>query len=679
MDVAALFRASTRLSEEPLLLVARDGTIVAANPAAAAALGVPAAELPGRPFADVGASREELSAYLRLASGSTDPVPGAVLVDNAAGATRFACTAALYSVEHGDLVVLKLRARGKDDAFVLLGQKVAELNEEVQRRRRLEQHLEIVTDSLPVLVSYVDRDLRYTFVNRAYERWFDVPREQLLGKHVAEVLGDEAFQRTRAFTDAVLRGERVELEAHLPYRRGGARHVRASLVPHVGASGAVEGYVALVSDVSREKRAAEAARFLGDATATLSSSLDYDATLSRVAHAAVPTLAHGCAVYLLDGAHAIREVAVAHVDAEKIRFAAELRERHPPDRDAPRGVAHVVRTGDSELVPYVSDDMLAASARDDEHLRLMRSLGIRSWLCVPLRAGARVIGAIAFVRDGGDERFDASDVALAEELGRRAAIAVENGRLYALAQEAVRKRDDFLAVASHELKTPLTSMDLYVSGLLRAVQREQSQEVLAATLERGLRKIDAQVGRLKELVEQLLDVSRMTAARLPLYIEDVDLVEVVRDVVSRLEEESRRQGAPVSLALPDRLVGRWDRSRLDQVVTNLVVNALKYGRGEPVEVTLRRDGAAAILAVKDHGIGIEASEHERIFGRFERAVSVRNFGGLGLGLWIVHEIVQGHRGRVRVESAPGEGSLFVVELPLRAAEEHAAAAHDVGR
>lgn len=232
-------------------------------------------------------------------------------------------------------------------------------------------------------------------------------------------------------------------------------------------------------------------------------------------------------------------------------------------------------------------------------------------------------------------------------------------------EDALRARDDFISVASHELRTPLNALQLGLATSRAEV--DSAGRPTSATL-RALDVAERQVKRLVSLVDALLDVSRIRAGRMGLELEPVDLAAVTREVIARFEDESARSGSTISLDAPSPVVGSWDRSRIDQVVTNLLANAIKYGAGRPVEVSLARDGAVARLVVRDHGVGIGADNIERIFQRFERAAPERGYGGLGLGLYIVREIVERHGGTVGVASEPNVGSTFTLCLPLRPPE-----------
>ncbi|MFN7135233.1 MAG: sensor histidine kinase, partial [Myxococcales bacterium] len=236
-------------------------------------------------------------------------------------------------------------------------------------------------------------------------------------------------------------------------------------------------------------------------------------------------------------------------------------------------------------------------------------------------------------------------------------------RFFQQAGELFSPRDEFLAIASHDLKSPLNALHLQVQSLIRAVRRGESERLKPENLLPRLEQADRQIDRLVRLLATLLDVSRITAGRMDLELEDVDLAEVAREIVARSDEQLAQARCRLELRADERVVGRWDRLRLEQVLANLLSNAIKYGAGKPIEVCVESRGDRARVEVRDHGVGIAPEDQQRIFDRFERA-GARRVGSFGLGLWIVRRIVDSMGGTVRVKSTAGEGACFVVELPL---------------
>jgi signal transduction histidine kinase len=326
------------------------------------------------------------------------------------------------------------------------------------------------------------------------------------------------------------------------------------------------------------------------------------------------------------------------------------------DREARRAAGAAAKA--TELVPNVIGEADLARVSGGKHqLARFRASGIRALATVPLRARGDSLGAISFASTT-RRRFEPADVQLMQDLARLAVAAIDTARLYRRAQEAVKLRDEFLSIASHELRTPLTSLALQADSLRAAAARGLVPDPLVHKTEVIRRNVE----RLSRLITNLLDISRIGEGRLALELEPVDLSDLVCEVAGRFEDELSRAGSTLQLDVPGPVVGQWDRLRLDQVVTNLVANAVKYGHGKPIEVWVRTDGDRVELAVRDHGIGIPREAQQRIFERFERAVSDRHFGGFGLGLWISRRIVESLGGTIGVESEPGQGATFTVEL-----------------
>jgi signal transduction histidine kinase len=427
----------------------------------------------------------------------------------------------------------------------------------------------------------------------------------------------------------------------------------------------------------REARRREGTmRFFAEASTLLSSSLDHVSICERLAHLVVPSFADWCGVELAEG-NELRAIAIAHVDSAKVTIAQEMRRRYPPDPSSPRGQHAVLRTGRPELVPVVLPEMLEKGGLDAEHLRFIRDLGLRSVLIVPLVAGGRPIGVLNLVWAESDRRYGQEDLEMMRELGRRAGLAVENARLHDEARAAVKLRDEFLSIASHELKTPLTSLRLKVDGILRATAKPDKGAIDLGKLTTRVQGVDKQLARLTELVDALLDVSRAAAGQLQLRLEDVDLGRVVQAVAERFKDDLASAGCSLSVVVTGPqgesgarigarkapILGRWDRLRLDEVVTNFLSNAIKYGAGKPIQIRVTATKEAATIEVEDQGIGISPADQQRLFERFARVVSPEHYGGFGLGLWIVKLLVEAMGGKVAVRSTVGAGSVFSAELP----------------
>jgi signal transduction histidine kinase len=232
-------------------------------------------------------------------------------------------------------------------------------------------------------------------------------------------------------------------------------------------------------------------------------------------------------------------------------------------------------------------------------------------------------------------------------------------------QNAIKLREDFLSIAGHELKTPLTALQLQVDGVGRLAAARAAETNIGAKVLQRLEKASAHLRRVNRMVEDLLDVSRIKAGRLQLEKEEFDLAEMAREVIARYSETATKQGCKIEFRDTDHPIGQWDRDRLEQVLTNLLSNAIKYGSEKPIEIEVSVQNGWAVLKVRDHGIGIPPEDQQRIFERFERAVSEHRFGGFGLGLWIAKRITEACGGEILLESAAGQGATFSVVLPLQ--------------
>jgi PAS domain S-box-containing protein len=326
----------------------------------------------------------------------------------------------------------------------------------------------------------------------------------------------------------------------------------------------------------------------------------------------------------------------------------------------------------------------AAEGRFEDDGWRLRKDGSRFWANVIITAlrgpGAEPIGFVKITRDL-TERRNAEEQRLAltrEKAARREAelrseeraqlieelakVNIDRQGLIEKLSQALAIRDDFLSAASHELKTPLYTLQLQLASAQRFARGP------AERLEKRLKSAELEIQRIARLINNLLDVSRITSNRLSMSPEQMDLVQLAREVIERDELEIQRFGSTVTLQAPPSLAGFWDRMRIDQILTNLLSNALKYGEKKPVTITIAGEGDKARIVVADQGLGIDPRDQARIFERFERVVTTRAQGGLGLGLWIVREIVEAMGGKIALESRAGLGATFTVELPMRQAK-----------
>lgn len=519
----------------------------------------------------------------------------------------------------------------------------------------LQATLEASADGFLVM----DRDKQISLFNRPFLELWKVPPSlsvqhdhPALLNHVLEQVADrDAFLALAeqlyehpdepSFDVVELRDGRVIERVSRPQRLGdqvvGRVWCFRDVTPRVQAV-AERQWALMVEQKAREaaERQHRISQFLANASALLAS-LDYETALGAVARLIVPALANWCAIDLFGE------------DGDTRRFAST-------DETLPAGLVQELASVTARARPLECDPLAHPEA-----LRRVRELGMKSYLAVPMVVPGRKLGALTLVSTAEGRTYGPEDLRLAKNLAERAALAVENARLYLATQDALRVRDEFLSIASHELNTPLTSLLLGVQTM-RALAHEKDQ-LSVEVCDRMLGRAERQVKHLRALVGQLLDVTRVDAHTLTLEPTTFDLSALVRDVADRFREQAERIGTTITIAPSPPLEGSWDKLRVEELVSILLSNAVKYGAGRPVEVTLEpRDGRVSIRVV-DHGIGIAPDQMGRLFQRFQRGVSSRHYGGLGLGLYLSREIARQMGGEVTVEDVAGGGASFSIDLP----------------
>ena len=517
--------------------------------------------------------------------------------------------------------------------------------------------------------------------NVGAERINGYSREEILGQHFSRFYpSEETLAGKPDKTLARASCEGAYLEKCWLVRKDGS-HFLASVITSAlcDAKGRIVGYAQRVSElavrhepdslpsqlaVSRQRREEWQRSFLAQATIELNSSLDYQTTLTTIARAAVPQLADLCAVDVLEGDR-LQRLAVTHIDEKKVPWVKELERRYPADLNAPTGVPNILRTGQPEILEDISDSALGAEARNLEHLHLIRQLGVRSYMGVPMRARGKTLGVISFIMADSNRRYDREDLALAMLLADRAAVAIDNARLFgemkqarAEAEVANRAKDEFLAILGHELRNPLAPILIALQMMkLRADD----------TFDRERTVIERQVKHLVRLVDDLLDISRITTGKVELRKELVHISEVVAKAIEMASPLLEERQHDVSVSVDEELRVEGDEVRLAQVVANLLNNAAKYTeKGGRIAICAERQNGDVVVRVSDTGIGIAKEMLPRIFDLFvqEPQALDRSRGGLGLGLSIVRSLVTLHGGSVSAHSdGVGKGTEVVVRLP----------------
>jgi PAS domain S-box-containing protein len=432
------------------------------------------------------------------------------------------------------------------------------------------------------------------------------------------------------------------------------------------------GLSALWADVTATRRSAEANRLLAQVSDVLVDSLDVERTLAGVAQLVSRSLADYCTVHLLDAEGVLRCVEIAHADPVRAEAARRIEAEYPLPHDAPVGAPHAVRTGRSSLQPELAWERVEAAARDTEHLRLLRTIGLGSSIVVPLIARGRTLGALSLVQSESGRRFDETDLATAEELARRAALAVDNARLYheaaearVRADEANRAKSDFLAVMSHELRTPLNAIGGYVDLLELGIYGP-----LAAGQREALARVQQSTRHLLAVINEVLNYARLEAGGVRYELADTPVREVLGGVEALVAPQVREKGLALTVEeVEPGLVTRADPEKLRQVLVNLLSNAIKFtAPGGRIALSARRRHDEVAFAVADTGCGIAAEKLEAIFEPFVQvdARLTREQSGTGLGLAISRDLARGMGGDLTVESEIGVGSTFTLSLPAAA-------------
>ena len=541
-----------------------------------------------------------------------------------------------------------------------------------------EAKFRLLADTIPQLAWMARADGHIFWFNRRWYEYTGTTPEQMEGwgwesVHDPGALPDvlERWQRS------IVSGEPFDMVFPLKGADDCFRPFLTRVNPWRTGTGDVLYWFGTNTDVSESKRAEDAARFLSNAGDALAAISDPKSTLEKVAGLAVPYFADWCTIDLVDSDGSLNRLATVHSDPARVELANDLRRRYPPRNEDSFGPPQVLRTLRPEAAFDITDDDLAASARDQEHLALLQQLDLRSYISVPIIARGKAIGVLSFITSESGRRYGPADLSLAEDLAHRAAIAIDNAILYHELRDADRRKDEFLATLAHELRNPL-------APIRNSLQILQLPHIDAATIERSHAIMERQVDQLVRLVDDLLDVSRVMRGKIELRRERVELATVVARAVEMVQPLIDAQSHEFTITLSSESLPLYaDPVRLAQALSNLLANASKYTEPKGrISLAAVRTRDEAVLTLRDDGIGIAPEMLPRIFELFVQVdhAATRSQGGLGIGLTLVKNLVEMHGGRVEASSPGlGRGAEFVVSLPLSTSPTQEDAARAAGK
>ena len=422
----------------------------------------------------------------------------------------------------------------------------------------------------------------------------------------------------------------------------------------------IQAIVGNFRNITERKHREERQQLLKAVSEKLASSLDHEFTLQEIAQLIVPAMADYCRIAILDEKQQIQEIVANHIEPEKNVLVRELYEQYKDRVSGTYGLQKLLETGQPQLIPVVTPELVAPLLQENSAvIPIIHALGLISYMGIPLIAREKVIGAITFSSTKPQRHYTQEDLVFAQELARRIALTLDNARLYAEAQQAITLRDDFISIAAHELRTPVTSLKLYFQMLQKQLNR-RGEESLA----RSFTKLDTQLNKLTLLIEGLLNVSRIEHGKLDFQDDWFDLNEVVKDTVEQIQTTASKHRILIEGGISKFVWG--DKDRIGQVLANLMTNAVKYSpMSDTIIVGIATAQDAVVVSVQDFGIGIEKEHLHHIFDRFYRVSDPeeKTYPGLGIGLYVAREIIQRHNGMLTVESEKGKGSLFAFTLP----------------
>lgn len=526
---------------------------------------------------------------------------------------------------------------------------------------RADRLFHLLVESAPdFAIVVLDTKARVTMWNEGAERIFGWDADEVIGQPYPLVPAGKEAEFQKMF-DATMAGQIFTgVELRRQRKDGSLVDVTLSVTAARDGRGEILGMIGLFADISERKRSENSLRFLDEVTRALTATLDFDATLANLARQAVNGFADLCSIDVLEGNGRVTAAQIAAADAEVERQLHDLLRRYPPDpADETDPVGTAMRTGEPEFVPAMSEEMLRSAARDVEHLEALRALRLRSLIIVPLRARDRTLGALTLFATG-ERQFTAADLALAGRLADRAALAVNNARLYRSAQRALRVRDEVVGIVAHDLRNPLNTIIMGANMIHDELAELPDHAFSAGMARRILRAAEG----MHRMIHDLLDVAKVESGTFAVEKRAIRASALIQEALHQFgtlgAERNIRITQDAEPGLP--AVGA-DLDRVLQVFSNLIGNAVKFAdAGTRIQLRAEPADGAVRFDVADEGVGIPADALPHLFDRFWQVRSAKR-GGAGLGLTICKGIVEAHGGTITVQSEVGRGTTFSFTLP----------------
>lgn len=542
--------------------------------------------------------------------------------------------------------------------------KASKVSMQNSHQERDRNRLAAIVSSSEDAIYSKDRDGIIQTWNHAAEKMFGYKAQEAIGNPVDIIIPPQKYEEEMKVRAKLKQGRQIRhFQTLRRTKNGKILHVFLTISPIFDNNKEIIGFSTITRDITQKVLSQNRLSFLWEASKVLSSSLDYKQTLHNVAKLAVPHVADWCAIDMKTE-KGIERLAVSHINPDKVKWAEELYKKNPPNLESTVGIGKVLRTGKFEFVSHITEKMLIQAAKNEEELKLLKKLQLSAAMIIPMKLGNNILGAISFISAESGHYYTKSDLAIAQQLASRATIAIDNANLYTQAQNSVKVRDAFISLASHELKTPLTSIKMFVQVLERQNGKKDYDNF--ATF---IQKMEQQVDKLTLLVNDLLDISKIQHGKLNFSMDYFDLNDIIRETVEMLQKITRHQ-----IVIKGKVEKKVyaDKYRIYQVLTNLIDNAIKYSQNaNKVIVTVKSKSNGALVTVRDFGFGIVKEQQKKIFSEFFRvsSSSPKEVPGLGIGLYISNEIIKKHNSIIKVDSEKGRGSSFSFILPYHALQE----------